>query len=163
KILLVAGSWQELTSKQLEQLMRNLPVHVVPLAVGEDRHVRLASSLESIPAGELVVLSSASLPYLEGSEEQVAEDLAQIARRIIRAHGMEGIVLTGGATALAVCRELGAGALEIGHQALPGVPLGRILDGECQEMWVVTKAGGFGGHLALVRIVEFMRGKSIDE
>jgi uncharacterized protein YgbK (DUF1537 family) len=163
KILLVAGSRQELTSRQVEQLLRNLTAHVVPLAAGDDRRVRLASPLESVPPGELVVLSSASLPYLEGSEEQVAGDLAQITRRIIRAHGMEGIVLTGGATALAVCRELGASALEIGHQALPGVPLGRILDGDYRGTWVVTKAGGFGGHLALVQIVEFMRGKSIDE
>lgn len=162
KILLVAGSRQEVTSMQIEQLLRNLPAHVVPLTAGEDRRVRLASPLETFTS-DLVVLSSASLPYLEGSEDHVAGDLAQIAGQIIHQHGMEGIVLTGGATALAVCQELGAGALEIGHQALPGVPLGRILDGECQGIWVVTKAGGFGSPLALVRIVEFMRGKPSDE
>lgn len=163
KILLVAGSRQEITSKQVGQLVQDIPAYVVPLAVGEDRHARLASPLETVPTGDLVVLSNASLPYLEGSEQQIAGDLAQIAGRIIRAHGIEGIVLTGGAIALAVCQELGAGALEIGHQALPGVPLGRILDGESRGMWVVTKAGGFGDRLALVRIVEFMRGKSLNE
>jgi len=162
KILVVAGSRQAVTLSQIERLLGGLPAQVVPLVVGVDRHVHLAAPIESIPADELLVLSSASLPYLEGREEQIAGDLAHIARRVVRACRMEAMVLTGGATALAVCRDLGVGTLEIIHEILPGVPLSRVLDGKCGGTWVVTKAGGFGDRSTLVRILEFMKGMSID-
>jgi uncharacterized protein YgbK (DUF1537 family) len=62
---------------------------------------------------------------------------------------------TGGSTALAVVRALEIGPLRIQGEAMDGVPIseGRsTLNG--RRYRIITKAGGFGGPDALVRILE---------
>ena len=62
-------------------------------------------------------------------------------------------MLTGGDTALAVCRALGASALWLDGEIERGMPRGRLADGPHEGLSVVTKAGGFGGGDALLRAV----------
>ena len=59
-----------------------------------------------------------------------------------------GLILTGGETALAVCRAMGGTAIEVVGEALPGVPLG-VLRLPGGAVAVATKSGGFGDAAAL--------------
>ncbi len=55
-----------------------------------------------------------------------------------------GLIMTGGDTAALVCRALGAGAIRLIREVLPGIPCGLLSGGPFHGMPVITKAGGFG-------------------
>ncbi len=61
-------------------------------------------------------------------------------------------MLTGGETAIAVLRALGAQGLRLTGQLEPGLALGALAGGPFDGLIVMTKAGGFGDVDALVRV-----------
>jgi uncharacterized protein YgbK (DUF1537 family) len=64
------------------------------------------------------------------------------------------LLLTGGETAIAVLRSLGAGGLRLTGELEPGLALGILAGGPFDGLAVMTKAGGFGDADALVRAWE---------
>jgi uncharacterized protein YgbK (DUF1537 family) len=70
-----------------------------------------------------------------------------------------GLVLSGGDTAVAVARALGAHGLVVEDELEPGVPVGRLLGP--RPLPVVTKAGGFGGPEALVLACRAVTGSGV--
>jgi uncharacterized protein YgbK (DUF1537 family) len=80
---------------------------------------------------------------------RIADVLGQLAAESVHAYPVGGLILTGGDTARAVCRHLGATGLELLAEVEPGVPLGRLV-GQT-DLLAVTKAGAFGSEQALVR------------
>jgi D-threonate/D-erythronate kinase len=86
----------------------------------------------------------ASVEALDGAREEMAAQLAAAASTVLAEIGPALLVLTGGDTALAVLRALGARRLELVGAPASGLALGRIvLDGR-PPLTVLTKAGGFG-------------------
>jgi uncharacterized protein YgbK (DUF1537 family) len=79
--------------------------------------------------------------------------LAEEAGREIEKRKPEALVIFGGETALAVVEALGRPRLEPVGEILPGMPLTR-----CGELWLVTKAGGFGPVDVLERVRRMLRG-----
>jgi uncharacterized protein YgbK (DUF1537 family) len=67
---------------------------------------------------------------------------------------VRALVLSGGDTALAVCRARGVQGIRLLREILPGIPLGLLVGGSCNGLPVVTKAGGFGAVDALAAILE---------
>ncbi|MDR3699025.1 MAG: four-carbon acid sugar kinase family protein [Candidatus Sulfopaludibacter sp.] len=65
------------------------------------------------------------------------------------------LVLSGGDTAAAVCREAGARRIDLCDEILPGIPWGILRCGRFDGVPVVTKSGGFGAPDALLRVAEF--------
>ncbi len=69
--------------------------------------------------------------------------LAGAALRMVTAQQPKALLVAGGETAGAICRQLGLGALRVGRSIQPGVPLcwsmGRF------QMPVILKSGNFGG------------------
>jgi uncharacterized protein YgbK (DUF1537 family) len=64
------------------------------------------------------------------------------------------LLLTGGETAIAVLRALGAGGLRLAGELEPGIALGGLAGGPFDGLMTATKAGGFGDADALVRVWE---------
>jgi uncharacterized protein YgbK (DUF1537 family) len=64
------------------------------------------------------------------------------------------LLLTGGDTAIAVLRVLGATGLRLAGQLEPGLAVGALAGGPFDGLTVMTKAGGFGDADALVRVWE---------
>jgi len=64
------------------------------------------------------------------------------------------LVLCGGATARRILAGLGARAIEIHGEAIPGAPWGTIVAGAADGLTVVTKSGGFGDPNAFVDIAQ---------
>jgi uncharacterized protein YgbK (DUF1537 family) len=67
----------------------------------------------------------------------------------------EILLLSGGDTASAVCRQAGARRIDLCGEVLPGIPWGILRCGRFDGIPVVTKSGGFGAPDALIRIAEF--------
>ena len=70
--------------------------------------------------------------------------------------GIRGLVLSGGDTALLVCRALGAHGICLKGQIVLGIPWGTLIGGHAHGLPVATKAGGFGAPDALVRAADFL-------
>ncbi len=84
---------------------------------------------------------------LTASPSAVVAALAALAGTLTLQPGL-GLVVTGGETALHVCRGLGATAIHVTGEAAPGIPLG-VLALPHGELAIATKSGGFGGPDAL--------------
>ena len=78
--------------------------------------------------------------------EMASPDPAQLAqlRHRVEALAGGGLLLSGGDTALLICRLLGAEGIRLEAEVEPGVPFGRLLGGVGDGVAVVTKSGGFG-------------------
>ena len=68
-----------------------------------------------------------------------------------------GLVLSGGESAAAVLDALGACAVDLAGELVPGVPVGCVVGGRAGGLPVVLKAGGFGDRETLARAVEWLR------
>ena len=93
---------------------------------------------------------------LTGKEvsERIARLFASVLSRIDMS-AVAGLVLTGGDTAVHICRALGAHSIELLCEIEPGVPLGVMTGAE--PVFVVTKAGAFGDADTFVRAVHKIR------
>jgi uncharacterized protein YgbK (DUF1537 family) len=110
------------------------------------------AQLRRLEAGEdVVVLSTA--PTAERDLGEAAASLAADVATWAERNRPRAVVLTGGATARAVCGRLGVQALRISGELAPGIPVGTLKGGAWDGVTVVTKAGGFGGPDTLVDVV----------
>ena len=170
--LALVGSASATTREQLRYAQTNCQLHIVsldPARMIENARIEAAELEQAVSAlctvidtgqdAALVVHASRdeiaatqSLgAALNLSRAQVAQrivdGLAQAASRLVREDRISGIVATGGDTANALCKALGAQALEILGEVEAGIPIMRLL-GQ-QSLPLVTKAGGFGSQAAI--------------
>lgn len=108
-------------------------------------------------ARNLVLRATADDGGREGDAEQVAADMARHAIDVARRTGAEALVATGGDTAIAILTASGNPALQVLGELMPGIPYARIRLGD-SPLWLVTKAGGFGGRETFRDLAEKLRG-----
>jgi len=95
-------------------------------------------------ARNLVLKATADDAGREGDAERVAADMARHAIEIAHRARAQALVATGGDTAIAILMASDNPALQVLGDLMPGIPYARIqLEGA--PIWLVTKAGGFGG------------------
>jgi D-threonate/D-erythronate kinase len=142
-VLVVVGSPHPVTRAQLGPLGA-VPVTTVDAAV---------SALRA--GGRAVLTCEPARPVEPESPAAVAlaAELAAAAVAVLDARPGTGLVLTGGATALAVATALGATALVLRGEVVAGLPIGELVAG-ARRVPVVTKSGGFGAPDALARAAE---------
>jgi D-threonate/D-erythronate kinase len=140
-VVLVMGSTHPVTQAQIEYLGRSQRVARVELDGTAFR-----KALAAIQNGR-------NLLVVPGPEDEghLKEFLGILANSSLR-----GVTLSGGDTAFAASRGLGAGGIKLEGELLPGIPVGRFVGGPANGLAVVTKAGGFGGVDALAVITEFL-------
>ena len=113
-------------------------------------------ALERAVAAAREVLAGRACAVVHSPEERSGEpvlgSLAEVVARLSERGLFEGLVLTGGATAVRVARRLGASGIRLGGEVETGVPIGTLIGPKPYP--VVTKAGGFGEPDTLVRAVE---------
>lgn len=108
-----------------------------PLAVIGTRAAREQAAVARRRGWEVLVLG----PY------QKPPDLA----------GYDGLLLTGGETAVGVLQELGAEGVDLRGSALPLMPIATIVGGSRPDLPLVLKAGSFGGPDAIDRALAKLR------
>ncbi|MGI6031274.1 MAG: four-carbon acid sugar kinase family protein [Eubacteriales bacterium] len=177
-VLTVVGSRNRETAQQVEELRQRFGLQPVLLdtdALWENPKRELERCLGELrrQLGQgsrelLLAVDSLYKPFqmvLRDTPEQyekarqIVEQLGEMARQLCVDERVTGVVATGGDTALQVCRAMGTGRLTLEGEVAPGIPAGRMLGGARDGLRMVTKSGGFGQEDALVRAVEYLRGR----
>ena len=179
-VLVMAGSVSPVTTRQMSQFLAGENARLVSLraeALLTDETAELARCVgearEGLSLGRDILVASAveagavAIAQAQGTSRgldgrQVSEMVAAAMGKIVQeltALPLAGMFLTGGDTAVAVCRALGVGSIEILAEVLPGIPLGQLVGGWRPGLRVVTKAGAFGADTAIVESVRVLKGK----
>ena len=166
--LVVAGSCSEATRRQNRwmeaQGARTFVIDPVALAEGDGLESAVAEAAAELAGGHTCLVRTASdmAPVREWAQARgrgvnetglaIAYGLARAVRDIMERQLPAALVVAGGETAGAVCRTLELGALEVGRNIQPGVPLcvslGRF------RLPVVLKSGNFGSEDFYGRAIE---------
>lgn len=115
------------------------------------RHAVL--TLAQPPAGSPRATGSTPSPSTSGT---LSEFLGDAAHGVAQAVPLGGLILCGGDIAVATCRALQAGGLELYGEVEPGVPCGRLVGGPFDGLPIATKAGGFGKPDAFARALRYL-------
>jgi uncharacterized protein YgbK (DUF1537 family) len=135
------------------EVTRSRSIAKEALDKGGDVVVRWASSF--VDTEESVRLKVSS--DVQGMSRVVLSTLVAIAATLINP-SLSGLVLTGGDTAMSFVDSLGAVGIGVTGEVEAGVPAVTIVGGKWDGMRVVTKAGGFGDEMTLMRIVQYLKG-----
>ncbi|UQZ73821.1 Hrp-dependent type III effector protein [Niallia circulans] len=141
---LINGSYR--LDEFMEIVQQNKEQHHFVLYVEADDDNRK----RAIEAGKMLGLSKHDV------SAAISNGLGTISTHIVKnVPFIKGLVLTGGDTAKAVCRELGVTEMDLYMEIEPGLPFGKIRT-ETNSYWAVTKAGGFGQEDSLIKALEFL-------
>lgn len=157
-VLVLAGSRHPATMRQLELAARDRDLHLVHLQAGGGWRDVAEEAMNALARGQDAALTSTFSEYREGAEPAVTEALARAAAWIVTRVQLAGIFATGGDIARGACRVLGAAALSARGEVQPGVVTGELIGGRSAGLRIVTKAGGFGDELAILRSIDRLRG-----
>ena len=173
--LIVAGSCSVATRGQNEWLSsqgaRLIRLDPAELASGTlDRAALIAEAGAELRAGRHCLFATSAVPEEVRAAQQwakqqgmtpeelglsVVRSLAGLTLAILEAHPVGGLISAGGETSGALCRRLELGALRVGRNIEPGVPLcfslGRF------QMPVVLKSGNFGSRDFYGRALEAIK------
>jgi uncharacterized protein YgbK (DUF1537 family) len=151
-VLAVIGSGHPVAREQVRRLAGTAVD--VPLDLG-DLAATARGAGEALAAGRSAVVHATNC---SGSEAgRIPGSLASVAAGLAADGLVRSLILSGGETAVHVARALGVRGLALERELEPGVPVSRLIGP--RPLRVVTKAGGFGGPLTLVRAVEALGGR----
>jgi len=71
------------------------------------------------------------------------------------------MITTGGDTTLQICKCLGITGIQPLAEICPGIPVGKIIGGICENRHIITKSGRFGNMDTLVEIIKFINNLEI--
>jgi uncharacterized protein YgbK (DUF1537 family) len=159
RVLVVAGSASSTTRGQVERLSREPGVAAFGLRDESEGDRVLEAARAALEDGSSVVLYLDLPARAADLAERVLGALVRVARTLSDERLFDGLVLTGGDTAVKVAEALGAGGIFLHGEVEPGVPFGTLVGP--REYPVVTKAGGFGGPGTLVNAVRSLVGAEV--
>lgn len=90
------------------------------------------------------------------SGEIITKLLGDAVEVLSRKTAIRGLVVSGGETALQVCRKVDADGIRLLTDVEEGVPAGIIMGGVIHGMPLVTKAGGFGSKAVFLNILDYL-------
>ena len=127
------------------------------LLVAGSRHPATRAQVETARAAGMAVVSAPDAP--EGDRREVARRLAAEARALLTREEFDGVAVTGGDTAIALCEALGVDQIELVGPPRPGLALGRLRTARHPALSLLTKAGGFGEPDLFVSMLVPMRAR----
>ena len=166
--LLVCGTVSKITKEQIAALIDAYPYEVFTLEPGvlsdstrRDELLTRARSLQSLLSENHLILRVRSAET--GGEEPDKKDLPWTAAELVEGLGAlvaevlketkpAGLFLSGGDTAHAVLKSIGATGIRLMGEIVPGMAQGTLIGGIFDSLPVVTKAGAFGKKETLVAL-----------
>ena len=161
-VLVIVGSLSSVAREQVQRLVGEYGRVAFGVEVGGAGALeRTIIAVRDALAGQTCAVVH-SPEERSASGESVLRSLAGVAARLSEEECFQGLVLTGGATAVGLARRLGAAGIRLEGEVEAGVPMGALIGPRPYP--VVTKAGGFGGPDTLVGAVEALahRGEERD-
>ncbi|GGB42375.1 four-carbon acid sugar kinase family protein [Fictibacillus barbaricus] len=165
-VLVVAGSRSGVAKKQVDTLLRSsdikqvlLSVEMLPEEDNRDSEIyRCQEELNRylIKGLDVVLHVDQGSSVTDDLPSLIEASLSQIVSVASRDIKLNGIVLTGGDTAKAICKELGVTGIELIDEVERGLPLSRMIGGP--GLLTVTKAGAFGTDSSLHHAVKRLKG-----
>jgi uncharacterized protein YgbK (DUF1537 family) len=170
-VLTVIGSTRTETRRQAELLVKRLGAVSIPLDIEQalsqaPQKEAVQTAKNALLMGHDVILTSAPTPETieqtraeakrlgitpQELEARITTALAEATESLLD-QSLSGIVITGGATALAVTEKLGTRNIEILDEVQPGVPVLKL-----DHLPAVTKAGGFGQPDTLIQATQYLK------
>ncbi|MFO7712952.1 four-carbon acid sugar kinase family protein [Desulfosarcina sp.] len=150
KWLFVCGSASRVLAEQVAMLARStgwvhLSMDPLDLISPGGSTLRDAQVFRRVDAGGLIL---GIKPILETgpteNPDRVVRGLAKLAADLLSAMAVDGVFLCGGDTAEVFWKQIGACALRVREEILPGLMCGEFVGGPHNGLHVVTKAGAFG-------------------
>lgn len=135
RVVLFIGSDHAATVKQIAAVKRSCAAEEIEM---ED--------VSEVPESRVVILR---LRRGVTTEDQIRRGVA-----LLVPGGIGCCVLTGGDTAMAVCRALGVQALRLSGEFAPGLPGGVAVGGVLDGTPVILKSGGFGREDVLCEVAD---------
>jgi uncharacterized protein YgbK (DUF1537 family) len=86
----------------------------------------------------------------------VAALLGCIALKTAEQYALRNLVISGGKTASSICSTAEISTINLERELLPGIPVGKVVGGSCDGLYLVTKAGGFGRRNSLRKVLELL-------
>jgi len=167
-LLIISASRNPGTAEQIEEARKHHPLPLFEPNLSRLTHPRWQESegsniantlLEALAKGPGAILTTTFQEHLPGRERMIPKALGRVVVRLLGQTRLGGLILTGGDLAMGICAQLGASALCVEEEVLPGIPCSALIDGPFKGLRLVTKAGGFGAKDALRRIILYLRGK----
>ncbi|MFJ3586529.1 four-carbon acid sugar kinase family protein [Streptomyces sp. NPDC090127] len=146
--LIVVGSAHPATRRQLDRLRTRVDVGAAEAFDGPEEAL---AALRGSSAPVLAVHTPDTRRTAAGS---LAGDLAAVVRELVADGLVDGLVLTGGETAVAALEALGGSGLDLADEPEPGVARGVLLSPP--QLPVLIKAGGFGDDGTLDRLCRLL-------
>ncbi len=173
-VLSVIGSKRTVTQRQTKLLERRFRAELIPIDILEalnqepqaeaikratealnDRRDVIITSAPNPETVEKTVQTASSIGLSSNElEVRIVNALANIVKELVDKIPLSGVILSGGATAMAVCAALSIKEISIIEELRPGIPLLRL-----DEINAVTKAGGFGEPDALIQASQYLKRK----
>lgn len=146
-VLVVVGTAHPVSRMQALALTEAGTVRVL---VTPSAPVSIEEAVLTLARGGRVLVTTDTVETDTLGATAMAAELAIAVQAISVAVPTAALVLTGGATALAVARALGARELRLLAEITPGVVIGELVLGD-RRIPVITKSGGFGACDALLQ------------
>jgi len=166
KHLMVCGTTSDLTRRQMSALIKTYPYEVMafsPTLLGDvtrrDELVSKAGPTASALGESNVIVTIATSDKGRagdpkdpgtGSPGEIVGGLGVFIAAVLERRRPATLFLTGGDTANAILKTLGARGVRLFEEIVPGMVKGAIMGGPINDLLVVTKAGGFGKEDALL-------------
>lgn len=181
-VMLVAGSISNITRQQVSLIAKQpnvVPVELNPLMVIEEDQIQeemdrcQAEIKMALEKGLDVAFYAGSSPdlvkitrelggrrgmTLTEVSNRIADALGTVSSQVMQEIPLQGIILTGGDTAKAVCKHLGVTGMNLIKELEAGVPMSQLAG--FRNLLAVTKAGAFGTEETLVRARCVLKGDS---
>ncbi len=183
RVFLAVGSATALTRTQMEALHLAHPCHIQLLNVREvlrgeasraEEIARVFAELRAAPEeasvlGVCTALSEGDVFSFEGMARElglppadisaiVTGALSELAHKVLDCPDLRvgGLYTSGGEVTVAVIRGLGARGFSVRDQVIPLAVYGRLIQGACPDLPMVTKGGFVGDKGSLVQCVEYL-------
>ena len=153
-VLVAVGTRNPMTQAQLRYLRAADDVCVIDV-MQDDADAALPALRRALDRAPVVVAALA-VPPNDAVTDAGLDGLARIlvTAAVERGDGrplgsVRGLVTTGGATTLAICKAAGVQLLKVVDEVLSGIPCSVMMDGQLPDVPIITKSGGFGQEDAL--------------
>lgn len=168
-VLIVAGSVNKVTRAQVENLTEtgqaqvlDVPAHVLIRNDELSPYINEATSILKTQQNLVITVAQSQGPDPDVNREgdtslRIVSRMGEIACPVITHCPLAGVVLTGGDTALEICRRLGITGLQIVGEVEEGIPITLAFGNGLYQGPIVTKAGGFGQVDSLLRAIQQLK------
>ncbi|NLZ53312.1 MAG: four-carbon acid sugar kinase family protein [Thermoanaerobacteraceae bacterium] len=176
-ILVVAGTCNPSTRKQIDEVLKNTNASLIKIdtdkiirGMTEDEVLNVSQKVQQLTKTEKTktnpLIIAVDTLFKQTDEKDysinkwgmtIATAIGDIVGRLVDERIIQSLIITGGDTALHVLIALEAKGIQLEEEILAGIPAGRLFGGKAHNIPIVTKAGGFGTPMALLKVIEHLQ------